>query len=78
MENEVFILETKPNGRIIRLASTHSVVNEDEEHDYWAEPQASTNRNLTKTIFGSNWEHPGTTQIDTYLVQIPENWFAEH
>lgn len=76
MENQVFILETKPGGRIIRLAPTRSVVRKDKEHDYWAEPQASTNRTLTQVIFGSNWEKSGTTQINTFLVQVPESWLA--
>ena len=43
MDDQVFAIELKPGGRVVRLAHTHSLVDENQEHDYWAEPHASVN-----------------------------------
>jgi hypothetical protein len=74
MDDSVFAVELKPNGRVVRLAHTHSLVDENMEHDYWAEPQASVNHDFTRILFTTNWGHSGTEQVETYLVILPENW----
>lgn len=74
MDDQVFAIELKPNGRIVRFAHTHSLVDEDQEHDYWAEPHASPNRDLTRILFTSNWNRSGTGEVEMYLIQLPENW----
>jgi len=74
MDNEVFVLELKPNGRVARLAHTHSLVDGNQEHDYWAEPHASTNRDLTRILFTTNWHKSGTGEVETFLIHLPPNW----
>jgi hypothetical protein len=74
MDDQVFALELKAGGRVVHLAHTHSLVNEEMEHDYWAEPHASTNPDLTRIVFTSNWGRSGTDQVDMYLIQLPPGW----
>jgi hypothetical protein len=74
MDDSVFAIELKPNGRIIRLAHTQSLVDESMEHDYWAEPQASVNRDFTRILFTSNWGKSGTGEVEMYLIQLPKDW----
>jgi hypothetical protein len=74
MDNQVFAIELRPDGRVIRLAHTHSVVDQDQEHDYWAEPHATVNRDLTRILFTSNWGRSGTEAVDMYMVILPPDW----
>jgi hypothetical protein len=75
MDNQVFAVELKPKGKVIRLAFTRSLVDEAQEHDYWAEPQASANQDLSLVVFTSNWGRSGTQEVDMYLIEIPPEWF---
>ncbi len=74
MDDQVFALELKPNGRVIHLAHTYSLVDENQEHDYWAEPQASVNRDFTKILFTSNWGRSGTDETEMFIIELPQNW----
>lgn len=74
MDNAVFAVELKPDGRVVRLAHTHSLVDEDQDHDYWAEPHASTNHDFTRLLFTSNWGRSGTGEVDMYLIELPAGW----
>ncbi|MEZ5670316.1 MAG: hypothetical protein R3F55_23380 [Alphaproteobacteria bacterium] len=74
MDDQVFLLELKPGGRVVRLAHTHAVVDQAQEHDYWAEPQATANRDLTRILFTSNWGRSGTQAVDTYMIVLPDDW----
>lgn len=74
MDNQVFLVELKAGGRVVRLAHTHSIVDETQEHDYWAEPHASANRDLTRILFTSNWGRSGTEAVDMYLIDLPADW----
>jgi hypothetical protein len=74
MDDQVFAVELKPSGRVVRLAHTHSLYDEAQEHDYWAEPHASANPDLTRILFTSNWGRTGTEQVETFMVQLPPNW----
>ncbi|HUT20042.1 MAG TPA: hypothetical protein VM366_12885, partial [Anaerolineae bacterium] len=56
-------------GRVVRLAHTHSVVDETMEHDYWAEPHASVNQDFTRVVFTSNWGRSGTEEVEMYLLE---------
>ncbi|MBI3159885.1 MAG: hypothetical protein HYZ26_09835 [Chloroflexi bacterium] len=76
MDDQVFAMELKPDGRIVRLAQHHSVVDENQEHDYWAEPHASVNADFTRVLFTSNWGRSGTGEIDTYMIFLPEGWLT--
>ena len=74
MDDSIFALELKANGRVIRLAHTQSVYDESVEKDYWAEPHASVNRDFTRIIFTSNWGRTGTEEVDLYMIILPEDW----
>ncbi len=74
MDDQLFVLELKAGGRVVRLAHTHSLVDPDQEHDYWAEPHATANRDLTQVLFTSNWGRSGTEEVETYLVTLPAGW----
>jgi hypothetical protein len=74
IDDQVFAIELKPGGHVIRLAHTHSLVDENQEHDYWAEPQASANRDLTRILFTSNWGRSGTEAVETYLIELSPGW----
>jgi hypothetical protein len=74
MDNQVFAIELREGGRVVRLAHTHSIVDEHQEHDYWAEPHASANHGLTRVVFTSNWGRSGTDQVEMYLIEVPEEW----
>lgn len=76
MDDQVFVLELKPGGRVVRLAHTHSVVDETQEHDYWAEPHASPNPDLTRILFTSNWGRSGTGEVEMFVLTLP--WEAFH
>jgi hypothetical protein len=77
MDDQVFAIELKPSGRVVRLAHTHSLVDETQEHDYWAEPQASVNQDFTRVVFTSNWGRSGTEEVEMYLIDLPPRWAAE-
>jgi hypothetical protein len=74
MDDSVFAIELIPDGRIVRLAHTYSVYNENVEHDYWAEPQGSASRDMTRILFTSNWGKTGTDEVEAYMIVLPENW----
>jgi hypothetical protein len=74
MDDQVFAIELKPSGLIIRLAHTHSLVDENQDHDYWAEPHASVNQSFTRVLFTSNWGRSGTGEVEMYLIVLPEDW----
>ena len=76
MDDQVFAVELKRNGRVVRLAHTRSLYNEDEEQDYWAEPHASVNRDFTRVVFTTNWGRSGTGQIEMFLIELPPDWLA--
>jgi hypothetical protein len=74
MDDQVFAVELKADGRVVRLAHTHSLVNEEMDHDYWAEPQASVNHDFTRVLFTSNWGRSGTEEVEMYLIELPADW----
>ncbi len=74
MDDQLFALELKADGRVVRLAHTHSLVDENQEHDYWAEPHASVNRDFTRVIFTSNWGRSGTGEVEIFMVGLPADW----
>ena len=74
MDDQVFAVELKAGGRVLRLAHTHSLVDESQEHDYWAEPHASVNRDFTRVVFTSNWGRSGTGEVEMFLIELPPDW----
>ena len=77
MDDQIFAVELIQNGRVVRLAHTHSIFDENVEHDYWAEPHASVNRDFTQIVFTSNWGRAGTDEVDMYLIKLPSNWIFQ-
>jgi hypothetical protein len=74
MDDAVFAVELEAGGRVVRLAHTHSLVDEDMEHDYWAEPQASVNPDFTRILFTSNWGRSGSEEVEMMLIELPGEW----
>jgi hypothetical protein len=74
MDDQVFAVELKPGGRVVRLAHTQSLVDDERELDYWAEPHASTNSDLTRIVFGTNWGRSGTGEVEMFMIELPPNW----
>lgn len=77
MDDQVFALELKSEGRVVRLAHTHSLVDENQDHDYWAEPHASVNQAFTRVIFTTNWGRSGTGEVETYIIELPSDWTSD-
>jgi hypothetical protein len=76
MDNQVFLVELKSAGRVVRLAHTHSLVDENQpsEYYYWAEPHATTNSDLTRLLFTSNWGRYNTAAVDMHMIALPPDW----
>jgi hypothetical protein len=74
MDDVIFAVELKENGRVVRLAHTQSLYDENMEQDYWAEPHVSVNRDFTRVVFTSNWGRTGTEEVDMYMIVLPDNW----
>jgi hypothetical protein len=74
LDDQVLAIELKAGGRVVHLAHTHSLVDDEQELDYWAEPHASTNPDLTRILFGSNWGRSGAGQVDMFLIELPPDW----
>ena len=74
MDDQVFAVELKAGGRVVRLAHTQSVVDDERELDYWAEPHASTNSDLTRIVFGTNWGRSGTGEVERFMIALPPDW----
>ena len=76
MDDQIFAIELVKDGRVVRLAHTHSIYNETMDQDYWSEPHASVNQDFTKIVFTSNWGRAGTDEVDMYMILLPDNWIA--
>jgi len=74
MDDSVFAVELKPGGGVVRLAHAHSLVDENMEHDYWAEPMASVNADFTRILFTTNWGRSGTGAVEMYMIEMPQGW----
>jgi hypothetical protein len=78
MDDQVFAVELKAGGQVMRLAHTHSLVDQDQAHDYWAEPQATVNRDFSRVLFTSNWGRSGSEEVEMYLIELPAGWAGGH
>jgi hypothetical protein len=74
MDDQVFAVELKAGGCVVRLAHTHSIRDEEQELDYWAEPHASTNADLTRILFSTNWGRSGSGEVEMFMIQLPPDW----
>jgi hypothetical protein len=71
LHRKVFAMSLEPKPRIINLAHHQSTPNE-----YFTEPQATTNRTLTRVLFSSNWGTRSKTDIDTFMVVVPDRAYS--
>jgi len=39
--------------------------------DFFEQPHASVNRDLTKILFNSNWNQPNPMDVDNYMIVLP-------
>jgi hypothetical protein len=78
MDDGVFAMELKAGGRVVRLAHTQSICDESQPSDvyYWAEPHASTNPDLTRVVFTTNWRRYDRPETEMYMIALPANWTA--
>jgi hypothetical protein len=76
MDDQVFLVELEAGGRVVRLAHTHSIVDESQpvEYYYWAEPHASTNLDLTRLLFTTNWGRFDTGEVEMVMIALPADW----
>jgi hypothetical protein len=76
MDNQVFLVELRASGRVVRLAHTQSIVDESQPSEvyYWAEPHASTNRDLTRLLFTTNWGRRDRADVEMYMLALPPDW----
>ncbi len=77
MDNQVFAMEMKAGGRVVRLAHTHSVVDEGRRNYYWAEPHASVNQDFTRVLFTTNWGRVGTAEVEMFMIELPTGWLDQ-
>lgn len=78
-KDKVMVVELKASPRIYPIAYTRRVKVTSGDRgasNYWAEPHASVNRNLTRVIFNSNWGNSHGEDIDTYTIRLPKNAFS--
>lgn len=76
LDDQIIAIELKAGGRVVRLAHTHSLVDPDQEHDYWAEPHATVNRDFTRVLFTTNWGRSGTEEVEVFHLALPAGWPA--
>jgi hypothetical protein len=77
MDDQVLAIELQPRGRVVHLAHTHSVVDDEQEMDYWAEPHASVNSDLTRILFSTNWGRSGSGQVEMFMLELPPGWLDQ-
>jgi len=74
MDDQVFAVELESGGSVVRLAHTHSLVNDNLELDYWAEPHASVNSDFTRVVFTTDWGRSGTGEVEMFMIALPSDW----
>ena len=67
---KVFALQLRKNPKIVHLMHHRGAVT-----TYFAQPQASVNRDFTRFVVNSNWGAPGDANVDTYMAEIPRDGF---
>lgn len=77
-KDKVMVVEMKSNPRIYPIAYTRRVAvtsGDKGASNYWAEPHASVNLDLTRVIFNSNWGNSRGEDIDAYTIRLPKDAF---
>ncbi|KQV97985.1 hypothetical protein [Rhizobacter sp. Root1221] len=71
LHRKLFAMSLDAEPRILELAHHHSTYAE-----YFTEPQATVNRNLTRVLFSSNWGTRSKTDVDTFMVVVPDRAYS--
>lgn len=66
-DNQVMLLPLMPNGAPLRICPTYNV-----HKDYFSETNPSLSMDGTRIYWHGTWD--GTKPIDTFRVQLPEDW----
>ncbi len=66
LQGRLFAVSLQASPRIVLLAHHQS-----QFAKYWTEPQASTNRDMTRILFNSNWGTKSETDVDAYMLILP-------
>jgi hypothetical protein len=74
LDDQVLALELVPQGRVVHLAHTHSLVDPGIDFHLRGEPQASTNADFTRVLFTSNWGRMGSGELEMYVIELPPDW----
>lgn len=66
---KVWLAELKPKGRLLNVAHTQVEPRQrDDDEAYFAEPQATASRDLSRIMFASDW---GGEAVESYVVGLP-------
>jgi len=71
LHRKLFAMTIEREPRIFNIAHHHS-----QYAEYFTEPQATVNRNLTRVLFSSNWGTSSKTDIDTFMAIVPDRAYA--
>ena len=64
-------MSLEENPQIRPLAHTDSTARSEWAEDaYWAEPQATVNRDFTRVLFNTNLNSPQLKDIETYMIGL--------
>ncbi|HEY9075486.1 MAG TPA: hypothetical protein VIO61_03010 [Anaerolineaceae bacterium] len=78
MDNALFMLELKANGRIWRVAHTQAYTGRTPaEKNYYAEAFAAITTRGTRVYWGSNWSDFREDYSEAYAAILPVNWGAK-
>ncbi len=69
--NKVFAMEMTANPRIYPIAYNRRTTSGTGD-SYWSETHASTNSDMTRVIFNSNWGSSSYEDVDSYIVRLPK------
>lgn len=71
---KVWLAELKPEGRLLNVAHTQVEPRQrDDDEAYFAEPQATASRDLSRIMFASDW---GGEAMESYIVGLP-SWVLD-
>ncbi len=77
LRNTAFMLEIKPfsdHPRIWRISSTHNNYSPDDPLSYEKEAYSPISKDGQTIYWGADWQG-GDHTVDTYKVQLPQNWW---
>lgn len=66
LHGRVLAVELKADPRVVELARHRSRFT-----TYWTAPVATTNRDLTRVAFNSNWGTGSEADMDVYIIEVP-------